>query len=179
MDGIITPRDGEVFSFWGARYLIAPSTIPSSGRGLFIAQDLHVPAHSEVTLMSFCGPIYDWGPWHQLVHYLHSMTTYGLCLNAASLTKRGITHNEGERNYIDGRPYSQGNIAGLINSSRGRHEMTNCTFVECENGHEPNHMSRDVPRYIVVNAFRTLRAGEELLVNYGWRRRPLAQSHMD
>ena len=66
-------RDGEVFSFWGARYLIVPSTILSSGRGLFIAQDLHVPAHFEVTLMSFCGPIYDWGPWHQLVHYLQHM----------------------------------------------------------------------------------------------------------
>ena len=99
------------------------------------------------------------------------MTVYGLCANAASLIERGIIHNEGEQIYIDGRPYAQGNIAGLINSSRGRHERTNCTFVECENGHEPGHMSRNVPRYIVVNATRSLQAGEELLLNYRWRRR--------
>ena len=51
--------------------------------------------------------------------------------------------------------------------------------MECKNGHEPNHMSRDVSRYIVVNAIRILRVGEELLVNYGWRRCPPAPSHMD
>ena len=102
------------------------------------------------------------------------MTTYGLCLNAASLFARGITHVEGQRLYVDGRPYSQGNIAGLINSSRGRSARTNCTVVECENSHEPGHMSRNVERYIVVNAIRSLRAGDEILVNYGWRRPPRA-----
>lgn len=124
--------------------------------------------------MSFCGRIYRWGPWHQLTRYIQSMSTYGLCLNAASLSDRGITHAEGQRLYVDGRPYSQGNIAGLINSSRGMSARTNCTFVECENSHEPGHMSRDVQRYIVVNAIRSLRAGDELLVNYGWRRPPRA-----
>ena len=122
--------------------------------------------------MSFCGPIYEWGPCHQLVCYMRSMTTYGLCLNADSFIERGITHNERERIYVDGRPYNQGNIAWLINSSRGRNERTNCAFVECEIGHDPDHMSIDGPRYIVVNAVRSLRAGEELLVNYGWRRCP-------
>ena len=119
--------------------------------------------------MCFCGPIYRWGPWHHLTRYIQSMTTYGLCLNAASLSGRGITHAEGQRLYVDGRPYSQGNIAGLINSSRGRSARTNCIFVECENSHEPRHMSRDVPRYIIVHAIKSLRAGDELLVNYGWR----------
>ena len=120
--------------------------------------------------MSFCGPIYGWGTWHALVRFIRSMTTYGLCANAASLTERNIQHNYGSRLYIDGRPYAQGNIAGLINSSRGRNERTNCTFMECENSHEPCYMSRDVPIYIVVSATRSLQAGEELFVNYGWRR---------
>lgn len=47
-------------------------------------------------------------------------------------------------------------------------------FVECENSHEPRHMSRDVPRYIVVHAIKPLRASDELLVNYGWHRPPRA-----
>ena len=89
-----------------------------------------------------------------------------MCLNAASLSDRGITHAQGQRLYVDDRPYTQGNIAGLINSSRGRSTRTNHTCVECENGHEPGYMSRDVPRYILVNTIRSLRADDELLANY-------------
>ena len=178
-EGRSLPRDGEVFSFWGARYMIAPSSISDGGHGLFIAQDLQVPPNSEVTLMCFCGPIYEWGRWHQLVRYILSMSTYGMWLNAASLSDRGITHAQGQRLYVDGRPYTQGNIAGLINSSRGRSARTNCTFVECENGHEPGYMSRDVPRYILVNATRSLRAGDELLANYGFRRPQRASPPLD
>lgn len=95
----------------------------------------------------------------------------GLCCNAASCNERGITHSKGEQLYFCGRPFSQGNIAGLINSSRGRNTLTNCAFVECKNGHELEHISRDVPRYILVYAVRSLRVGDELFVNYGWRRR--------
>ncbi|MCO5556882.1 hypothetical protein L7F22_010436 [Adiantum nelumboides] len=51
-EGGSLPRDGEVFSFWGTRYMIAPSSIPTGGRGLFIAQDLQVPPNSE-------APAYD------------------------------------------------------------------------------------------------------------------------
>ena len=165
-EGESLPGDGEVFSFWGARYMIAPSSIPDGGRGLFIAQDLQVPPNLEVTLMCFCGPIYGWGTCHSLAHYIPSMSTYGMCLNVASLSARGNTHSQGHRLYIDGRPYTQGNIASLINSSQGRSARTNCTFVECENGHEPRYMSRDVPIYILVNASGTLRASNELLTNY-------------
>jgi hypothetical protein len=68
--------------------MIAPSTISQqAGRGLFVAQDIHVPPHSEVTLMSFCGPMYSWSTWHRLVWYIRSIITYGLCANAASMTE--------------------------------------------------------------------------------------------
>ncbi|KAH7442447.1 hypothetical protein KP509_03G089000 [Ceratopteris richardii] len=156
--------------------MIAPSTITNVGRGLFIVEDLYVPPNFEVTLMSFCGPIYGWGDWHRFSRYVQSMSTYGICLNVASLTSRRILHAENERLYIDGRPYTHGNIAGLINSSRGLHNSsrTNCTFEEHENSHESPYMSRDVSRYIVVNAITTLHASDELLVNYGWRRPPRA-----
>ena len=111
------PEVGKVFSFWGACYMIAPSSILDGGRGLFIAQDVQVPPNSKVTLMCFFGPIYEWSTWHSLAHYISSMGTYGMCLNAASLFARGNTHSQGQRLYIDGRPYTQGNIAVLINNS--------------------------------------------------------------
>ncbi len=172
--GTPMPLDGEVFSFWGRRFIIAPSTISGGGRGLFVAQDIHVPSHSEVTLMSYCGPMYNWSTWHQLVRYTRSMTTYGLCVNAASLFEENRARAFGERIYIDGRPYTQGNIAGLINSSRGRNHYTNCVFVECSNSHIPEYMTRDVSSYILVAAIRTLRVGEEIFVNYPWRRQDRA-----
>ena len=36
-EGESLPGDGEVFRFWGAPYMIAPSHIPNGGRCLFIA----------------------------------------------------------------------------------------------------------------------------------------------
>ncbi|KAH6556497.1 hypothetical protein KP509_1Z174500 [Ceratopteris richardii] len=96
--------------------MIAASTITNASRGLFIVDDLYVPPNSKVTLMSFCGPIYGWGDCHRLSRYVQSMSTYGICLNAASLTSRRILHAKNERLYIDGRPYTHGNIAGLINN---------------------------------------------------------------
>ena len=155
--------------------MIAPSTIsPNAGRGLFVAQPVHVPANSEVTLMSYCGPMYTWSAWHRLVRYVRSMTTYGLCANSVSLGEQNMTRAYGQRIYIDGRPYTQGNIAGFINSSRGRDHYTNCVFVECRNSHIHEHMTEDVPMYILVSAIRSLRVGDELLINYPWRRRERA-----
>ena len=43
--GTPTPLDGEVFSFWGRRFIIAASTISRGGRDLFVAQGIHVPSH--------------------------------------------------------------------------------------------------------------------------------------
>ncbi|KAH7437566.1 hypothetical protein KP509_05G078500 [Ceratopteris richardii] len=110
--------------------MIAPSIITNASRGLFIVEDLYVPLNSEVTLMSFYGRIYGWGDWHRLACYVQSMSTYGICLNATSLTTRRISHAKNERLYIDGRPYTHGNIVGLINSNRGLYNSlrTNCIF---------------------------------------------------
>jgi hypothetical protein len=79
----------------------------------------------------------------------------------------------GERIYINGRPYTQENIARLINNNRRRNHYTNCVFIECSNSHILEHMTQDVPIYILVATIRSLRVGEETLVNYPWHRQDL------
>jgi hypothetical protein len=74
-----------------------------------------------------------------------------------------------DRRYLDGRPQAHGNIAGLINSSMGNRDLTNCIFEE-RTGREIDYMHRDVSHYIVVVSCRSLRAGDELLIHYSYRR---------
>jgi hypothetical protein len=111
--------------------------------------------------------MYKWSAWHRLVRYVRSMTTYGLCANSVSLGEQNMT-----RAY--GRPYTQGNIVGFSNSSRGRDHYTNCVFVECSNSHIHEHMTEDVPICILVSAIRSLQVGDKLLINYPWHRREQA-----
>jgi hypothetical protein len=62
--------------------------------------------------------------------------------------------------YINGRPKSIGNIAGLINSTRpvATNKKLNCIF----EGHEGNR--------IFVCATKTIVPGEELLIDYNLNR---------
>ena len=127
---------------------------------------------SIVTLMSYGGPEYSWSEWHQLSSYIHSMSIYGIACNVTSLRERvdmGEQVSHVDRRYIDGRPQAHGNIAGLINSSMGNRDLTNCIFEE-RTGREIDYMHRDVSHYIVVAACHSLRAGDELLIHYSYRR---------
>lgn len=173
--GTPIPDVGTTFSYWGRSYMLGPSTIPNAGIGLFTIDGIFVPPESAVTVMVFAGPEYTWGQWLQLTQYVVSMATYGMCSNSASLDLRqseGYHVHQGERLFIDGRPYSQGNIAGFINSSRGHgytHE-TNCIFEERTNVQE-EFMSSIVDRCIMVVATTTILPAHELFVNYSFIRR--------
>eukprot|EP00249_Psilotum_nudum_P024713 c29272_g1_i1 orf=461-991(+) len=153
--------------------MIAPSSIYRAGRGLYTLTDIFVPREAYVTLMLFCGPEYTWGQWHQLSTYVVSMTTYSICSNVASIAEQhemGLPTNYGEHLYIDGRPYTHGNIAALINSSRGDPDMTNCIFLEETRVHE-EHMAHMLDHCVVVSTIHTIWAGSELLANYSFLRR--------
>lgn len=172
------PTYGQSFQYWGHSYVIAPSEIRNAGRGLYTLDDIYVPRGSCVTLMVFCGPEYPWGRWHQLAQYVVSMSTYGICSNGASIVdaeQQGTHMDRGERLYMDGRPATHGNIAGLINSSRGQAgSMTNCIFEERAHVQE-DFMLRPAAHCVMVVATRTIQAGEELLINYSFERRTPAR----
>ena len=113
--------------------MIGPSRINRAGRGLFIFQDVRVPQDAIVTLMSYGGVEYSWSEWHQLSSYIHSMSIYGMSCNATPLRESvdmGEQVSHVDHRYIDGRPQAHGNIAGLINSSMGNRDLTNCIFEE-------------------------------------------------
>jgi len=61
--------------------MIKPSKI-CSGYDLFIHITMVVTASSETNpLIPFCGPIYIALIRRQIVRYMYSMSTYGLCTN--------------------------------------------------------------------------------------------------
>ena len=69
--------------------------------------------------------------------------------------------------YIDGHAYTHKNIAGFINSSRGRYPNVrpNCQFVEVINDRDGD-MEREVDRLIMVEAIMDLTTRDELLIDY-------------
>ena len=109
--GVTFLGDGEVLSFLGRCYIIAPSSISRDvGQGLFIAQHLHVPLHSKFTLMSFYGAMSMWTTCYRLFRFTRNMPTYGFCAVVASLIEHGIVRTLGEWIYINWQPYSQGSL---------------------------------------------------------------------
>ena len=75
--------------------------------------------------------------------------------------------NRGNLLYIDGHAYTHKNIAGFINSSKGKDPTIrpNCQFVEVINDKEGD-MERQVEIFIMVEAITDLTIGDELLINY-------------
>lgn len=69
--------------------------------------------------------------------------------------------------YIDGHAYTHKNIAGFINSSKGRDPTVrlNCQFLEVINNKDGN-MEREIDRLIMVEAIMNLTIGDELFINY-------------
>jgi hypothetical protein len=73
--------------------------------------------------------------------------------------------------YIDGRPQTHGNIIGFINSCRASLFSANCSFEEHSNDKE-FFMKRKASKFVVVHAIHSLSPGDELLINYNFRRPP-------
>ena len=104
------------------------------------------------------------------MEYKHSMSAYGINSNMYThclQMERGDKVNRGNLLYIDGRAYTHKNIAGFINSSKGKDPTIrpNCQFVEVINDKEGD-MERQVERFIMVEAITDLTIGDELLINY-------------
>ena len=73
--------------------------------------------------------------------------------------------------YIDGCAYKHKNIAGFINSSKGRDRNVrqDCPFVEVIND-KYGYMERQVYILIMVEVIMDLTIGDELLINYTFKK---------
>ena len=105
------------------------------------------------------------------------MSAYGINLNIYThclQLESGKEMNRGHLLYIDGRAYTHKNIAGFINSSRGRdpNVSLNCQFVEVIND-KHKCMERVVDILIMVEAIMDLTIGDELIIDYPFLKRTL------
>ncbi|CAM6101322.1 unnamed protein product [Calypogeia fissa] len=75
---------------------------------------------------------------------------------------------------MDGYPTRTGNLAGFINSCRGyvqRGIQPNAEWVEYIPGSSQYpRMTPQYTHYVLTHATRTIQAGDEILVDYEWRR---------
>lgn len=116
--------------------------------------------------MPYYGLSYYSGGWRRLTEYEPGMSAYGI--NSNMYTHRlqlesGKEMSIGNLLHIDGRAYTHNNIAGFINSIKGRdHNVRpNCQFVEVINDGD---MEREVD--ILVEAIMDLTIGDALLIDY-------------
>ena len=126
------PDVGTKFSYCGNNYMIAKSKINDANVGLFILLHVFVPPKKLIALMPFCGPLYIWSNYLNIVKYKHSISMYSMCMNGYALGK----FNMKNLLYIDGHPCTHGNIARFINSSRCSLFSENYSFKEHSNDKE-------------------------------------------
>ena len=110
--------------FCGNHFMISKSNIDAANLGLFILSHVPVPPKHSIKLMSFCGPIYCHSNYLNIVKYKHNISMYSMRMNGYASRK----FNRNNMLYIDGRPHTHGNIAGLINSSRCSLFSANCSL---------------------------------------------------
>ena len=80
------PEINTDFCINGKTYRIAPSTL--HGVGIFIMDSVKVPYKSEVGLMDYVGPTYDYAHWAKLTRYLTNMLIYGFYANYNKMKKK-------------------------------------------------------------------------------------------
>ena len=156
---------GVDFTIWGRRWSVRQSMInPDMGLSVFSVDDIIVPhgcarAHLP-ELFPFSGPMYSDSHWRSLSRQCSSFGRYAL----------RVRHNNPIEQFIDGFPGRVGGLAGYVNSSRGlgRSYPPNAEWVEHIRGHRLCHLS--VQHVVVTVAIRSIRAGDEILVDYPWRR---------
>ena len=117
--------------------------------------------------MQFFSPIYCRYAYLNIVKYTHIISMYSMCMNDFVYGK----FNKKNLIYIDGHPFTHGNIAGFINSSRCSLFFANCSFEEQFIDQEL-FMKRKTSRFVVVHAIHSFSLGEELLINYNFHRPP-------
>ncbi len=74
--------------------------------------------------------------------------------------------------FIDGYPSRTGNVAGYINSCRGsirQGNLPNAEWVEYVQHTHPLIVER-YSYFVLTHAMRTIRAGDEIFVDYEWQR---------
>jgi hypothetical protein len=138
------------------------------GLGVFAMEDIvvsdHCPVHLRPDLFPFSGVMYSRYEWGVLSRQCSTFGRYAL----------GLRHDPSTYAFLDGYPPRAGGLAGYINSSTGlsrrlgRPMSANAEWVEIVAGHRL--VDPSIQYFVMTCATRTIRAGDEILVDYTWRR---------
>lgn len=153
---------GEEIMVWDRRWIVRPSSLgPHTGLGLFAMDDILVPdgciPDDRPELFPFHGPTYSHSHWRILSRQCPTFGRYGIKVDLRQ-----------EKAFMDGYPPRTGNLAGYINSTRGLLRggmLPNAEWVEYFPGHHARMETR-VTHFVITHATRTIRAGDEILVDY-------------
>lgn len=162
---------GEEFVCWGRRWVVRPSTLGKEvGLGVFACEDIEVgedclPSERPY-LFPYCGPRYSRRDWCTLSRQCSTYGRYGLRIDLHPLYA-----------FIDGYPPRTGNPGGYINAARGVVGiLPNAEWVECARTVQGprrafgDYLHPSISHYVMTCATRTIRAGDEVLVTYDYRR---------
>ena len=81
------PDVGTKFSFCGNHFMISNYNIDVGNLGLFIISHILVPPKQSVAVMPFCGPIYCWSNYMNIVKYKPHIYMYSMCMNGYVYSK--------------------------------------------------------------------------------------------
>jgi hypothetical protein len=157
---------GEEIRVWDRRWIVRPSSLGlHCSLGLFAMEDIVVPdgclPEERPELFPFHGPTYSHSHWRILSRQCPTFGRYGIKVDLRS-----------EKAFMDGYPPRTGNLAGYINSTRGHVRdgvHPNAEWVEYFPGHHPL-IAPTLTQFVITHAIRTIRAGDEILVDYEFRR---------
>ncbi|CAM6101687.1 unnamed protein product [Calypogeia fissa] len=152
---------------WGHRWIVQRSSLgPAVGLGLFCLDDIIVDdasVYERPQLLPFYGPKYSERSCRILSRQCPTFGRYAIGVNA-----------DARYSQMNGYPTRTGNLVGFINSCRGhvrRGIQPNAEWVEYIPGSSQHpRMTPQYTQYVLTHATRTIRAGDEILVDYEWRR---------
>lgn len=154
------------FTIWGRPWIVKQSSLGvHAGLGLFALMDIIVPdgcpPDGRPALFPFYGPKYGDSHWQILSRQCPTFGRYGLRIT-------------GDRRYsfVDGYPPRTSNPAGYINSCRGHVWQGVLPNAEWHEYYRSCHqfISPRCTHYVLTHALTTIRQGDEILVDYEWRR---------
>jgi hypothetical protein len=157
---------GVAFTVWGRSWVVQESSLgPDAGMGLFACDDIVVPdgctPEDHPVLFPFHGPKYGDSAWRILSRQCPTFGRYALHIDL-----------DPRWSFIDGYPPRTSNVAGYINSCRGRVRqgtLPNAEWVEYVDHTHPLIPAK-YSHFVLTHAIRSIAAGDEILVDYDWRR---------
>ncbi|CAM6082608.1 unnamed protein product [Calypogeia fissa] len=167
------PYDAPV-EVWGRSWLVKASSLGVDiGYGLFALEDIEVPSkpwrggYDGESLFPYIGAVYSSKNWNILVRQHPSWAVYALRMNSDS---DELLMRPWHCRMVDGDPVRSSNLAGYINSTQGRGRVLepNVEWVQVFGPPHPPYFVQHMDDHIMTVAIRTIRAGEELLCDYGW-----------